>query len=339
MKIDAHRLRQAIAAPAPPVRLYLLHGSDEAAGQAAAHDIGRTFGADAERIDLDGATLRKEPGRLADEAASPSLFGTSRYIRVTGVGEESLEALTLLLAAGHGDAPVIALAPAVRTTAKIVRLAVESPDAIACAFYPPTMAETERLASGLAQRQGLTVEPGVARRLAEATGGDQALLAQEIAKLALYLDTTPERPRPLDHAALDALGADLGDTALPAIVAALIDGEPALLGSRLEQIASDGGSPVAWLRAVERRLLTLGEMRAAIDAGDSPAAVMKKHRVFFREEAATLAAVRRWSPAALARALHRLRTAERAAMGGSMAGAIIADAAALTVAREMAAGR
>lgn len=339
MKTDAARLRQTLAAPAPAIRLYLLHGADEAAAQAAAQQLGRAMGAEAERVDLDGAALRKDPARLVAEATSPSLFGTPRYIRIAAVGEESLEALTLLLQAAGTDAPVVALAPSVRTTAKVVKLATDSPHALACAFYPPTAAEAEKFAAALARDHGLAFEHGVARRMAEASGGDASLMAQEIIKLALFLDAAPERPHSLGHDALDALGADHSDASLPHLVAAVVDGEPAILGGFLEQLRAEGGSPVPWLRAIARRLLTLAEMQVAIDAGEPPAAVMKKHRVFFREEAATLAALRRWSPAALARGVHRLRAAERAVMGGSAAGDAIAETAAIAMARGIAARR
>ena len=39
-----------------------------------------------------------------------------------------------------------------------------------------------------------------------------AVMTRELEKLALYLDAAPERPRELDDAALDAVGADLGDS-------------------------------------------------------------------------------------------------------------------------------
>jgi DNA polymerase-3 subunit delta len=60
---------------------------------------------------------------------------------------------------------------------------------------------------------------------------------------------------------------------------------------------------------------------------------MKRHRIFFREEAATLAALRRWSPAMLAEALNRVRRAERAVMSPGNAGTVLADAAAVELAR------
>src|SRR3546814_11197284 len=67
------------------------------------------MGPDAERIDLDPSTLRDDSARLADEAASFSMFGDKRWIRVNGMGEESLPALTALLEAEAAGNPVLAV--------------------------------------------------------------------------------------------------------------------------------------------------------------------------------------------------------------------------------------
>ena len=77
-------------------------------------------------------------------------------------------------------------------------------------------------------------------------------------------------------------------------------------------------------------------MRAAIDHGEPEATVMKRHRVFFREEAATLRATRRWNPAMLAAAIDRVRSAERAMMAPANAGRVIADDGVLTLTRLLA---
>ncbi len=85
MKASAAQIRAAVDAPNPATRLYLLHGPDESGAAELAARLARALGPDAERVDLDMKALREQPGRLADEAASMSLFGGARYIRVTGV--------------------------------------------------------------------------------------------------------------------------------------------------------------------------------------------------------------------------------------------------------------
>ena len=333
MKVDAGKLRSALAAPSPDIRLYLLHGPDEAGAQAMVQRLAAAMGADAERIDLDAAALKNDPARLADEAASLSLFGGARFIRAAPVGEESVDAIAALLAAERAGNPVIAVAPTVRATARIVKLAIDSPHAMACALYEPTAAEAEKLATAIARDLGLQPAPGVARRIADASGNDRAVMARELEKLALFLDADPTRPRTLDDEAVEAIGADLAETAMAALVATAIDGEASALGVALRRAGDGGASPIPWLRALARRLITLAEMRAEIDGGDPPATVVKRHRIFFREEAATLAALRRWSPAMLAEALSRVRRAERGVTAPANAGTVLADAAALDIAR------
>lgn len=336
MKANAGQIRQALQAPRPAIRLYLLHGPDEAGAAALAALLARAMGPGAERVDLDGATLKGDSARLADEAAAMSLFGDARHIRVTGVGEESLPALTALLQAERAGNPVVAIAPGVKSTAKIVKLALDSPAALAFACYPPTGQDAERLAATLAGEQGLRLAPGVAPRLVEACGGDRAVLTREIEKLALFLDAAPDRPHELDHAALDAIGADLGEAETAGVVDALIDGRPEALGEELARLTQAGVSPIPWLRQIARRLIALSDMRIDMARGEPVDAVMKRHRVFFREEAATAHALRRWTPAMLASALDRVRAAERAVMAPGNAGGVLADEAMLGLARALA---
>lgn len=317
----------------PDVRLYLFHGADEAGAADLARQLAATM-PDAERVDLDGATLKKNPGLLADEAASPSLFGDARLIRAT-VGEESLEALQLLLDAQRTGSPVIALAPSVKASARIVKLALDSPRAVAVASYEPSPADLDKLVAAMLAAQGLRPAPGLARRLADAAAGDRAVIAREVDKLALYLDAAPERPHDAALADLDAIGAEWGEGEQAAAVDALIEGKPAELGAGLARLDEGGASPIPWLRALQRRLIALGEMRAAIDRGEPADAVMKRHRVFFRDEAKVTRDLRRWTPAMIATALSRVRDAELAVMRTGNAGAVAAEHAAVDLARRL----
>lgn len=325
MKANARDIRSALERPSPDIRLYLLHGPDGSAAADLANVLAKAMGADAERIDLDGATLRGDPARLADEAASMSLFGGARHIRVSPAGEECLDAFTALLEGDAGGNPVVALAPTVKSTAKIVKLAIDSRRAMAFAAYEPSAADLERLAATIARDHGLRPGGTTPARLAAGCGGDRAILAREIEKLALFLDAAPDRPRDLDDAALDAIGADLGEAEMTEVVDAVITGHTAALGAELAILAEAGTSPIPWLRLLARRLMTLAEMKADIDAGATQDIVFKRHRIFFREEQPTAQALRRWNAAMLAAALQRVRQAERAVMASGNAGGVLAE--------------
>lgn len=318
----------------PDVRLYLFHGADEAGAAALAQQLAGAM-PDAERVDLDATMLRKDPGRLADEAASMSLFGEARIIRAAPIGEESLAALMLLLDAARADAPVIAVAPTVKATARIVKLAIDHPRALSIACYPPSADQMERLVAAMLAEHGLRPAPGLAQRLADAGNADRAVIAREVEKLALFLDAASDRPRDAAMTDLDAIGADMGEAEQTEAVAALIDGSPGMLGIALARIDEGGGSAIPWLRALNRRLIALAEMRGAVGRGEAIETVMKRNRIHFREEASTEKALRRWSPAMLVQALEQLREAERAVMAPANAGAVVAEHAALGLARRV----
>lgn len=331
MKANANQVRIAIDAANPDVRLYLFHGPDDSGARELAARVGRALGPEAERIDLEPAQLRSNPGLLADEAAALSLFGGARHIRVAGAGEESLEALTLLLDAERSGNPVVVLAPTLKATAKVVKLALAHPRAMCLACFLPEGGEADRLATAIAREHGLRTTGGTAARLAAATGGDRAVMTRELEKLALYLDAAPERPRELDDAALDAVGANLGDSEMSRAIEAALDGNPDTLANELAGLAEAGVSPIPVLRQLTRRLIALAEMQADINAGADPKALIE--RVFFRERASTTRALRLWDSHRISDAVERVRQAERAIMAAHNPGNVIADAAMTVIAR------
>ena len=333
MKASANQLRQAIDSANPAIRLYLLYGPDESGARELALRLGRAMGPESERIDLEGVALKADVGRLAAEAASLSLFGGARHIRVTGVGEESLDALALLLSAERAGNPVVAIAPTLKASAKVVKLVTAAANAMSFACYPPEAADADRLAATIASEHGLRATGAIAGRLFAAAGGDRAVLTREIEKLALYLDAAPERPATLDDDAINAIGADLGDAELSRAIEAVIAGDTAMLGTELARLSEAGVSPIPLLRGLIRRLMLLAELQAEIAAGASIASIIEGPRVFFKEKANTGRALRQWNTVKLSGAIDHLRNAERAVMAASTAGAVLAEAACLDVAR------
>jgi DNA polymerase-3 subunit delta len=331
VKVKVDQIGRAIDRPSPDIRLYLLHGPDEAMAAELAQRLGRAMGEGAERVDLDAAALKARPGALADEAASMSLFGDRRWIRVTGMGEESLEAVAALLAAPTAGNPVVALAPSVKGTGKLLKLADGSPAAMACALYAPDARQAASNTVALARDLGVRLMSDVAAAIVESAGGDRAVIAREVEKLALYLDAAPDRPQEADAAALAAIGANLAEPGMFDAIEAVVEGRAIDLGDPMFE--TDAGTAVPVLRQLAKRLMALADMRAEIDGGASAAEVVKRHRVFWKQEAATMKALRRWSSAQFATAIDRARRAERAMMASGNAGAVIADAEILSLAR------
>jgi DNA polymerase-3 subunit delta len=328
-------LRRALDGADPAIRLYLLYGPDEAGSRALAARLGAAIGADAERIDLSAAQLKSDPARLADEAAAISLFGGRRWIRLEPATDDALPAIQALLEAPAAGNPVAAVAGALRKDSKLVKLAEASPYALSHASYLPEGREADAVVIDAAREQGLTLRPEVARRLAAATGGDRALIAREIEKYALYLDAAPDRPKPLEPDALDALGAATEEGDLSALANAVFSGDPAQADAELARLASEGTDGIQVIRALGRRALQLAQLRAAMAQGESIDRVMQTagKAIFWKEQPVIRGQLGRWTPDALATAVTRLAEAERQVKAPGYPGSALVEEDVLAIAR------
>lgn len=338
MKPAEARLVRALDAADPAIRLYLFHGPDEAGARALAARLQPALGAGAERVDLRGDELKSDPARLADAAAAISLFGGRSWIRVDPAGDECAGAVAALLEAPAAGNPVAIVAPGLRKDARLVKLAQGSPAAIVHACYPPEGRELDALAAEQARALGLDLRPDVAQRLAKACGGDRAILASEIEKLALYLDAAPERPRTASAEALDALGAAIDDGDLARLTGAVFGGHVGAADEALAQLEAEGIEGVPVLRALGRRALLLAQLRAQVAAGDGLDRVMETggKAIFFKERDAVRRSLGRWTPEALATAVARLAESERQVKAPGFPGQAIVREEVLAIARRAA---
>jgi DNA polymerase III subunit delta len=337
VKAARGQIERALKSPSE-WRFFLLHGPDDAGSRALAKLVAAAAGTDAERVELAGAELKVDPARLADEAASLSLFGGARYILVEPAGDESLAAVEALLEAPRAGNPVVLVAGALKPTSKLLKLALAEPKALAFASYAPEGQEAERLVQELARAEGLALRPDLARRLVSACGGNRAIIASELAKLALYVDAAPERPQQIDHDALDAIGAASEEGDLSRLVESVAGGRPDALGAELARLAGHGIDGIPLIRAVLRRMTLLARLRAEIERGSSIDAVMASQgkSLFWKEKPAIGQQLGRWRGELLAKSVGRLVEAERQAKASGGLGAAAVDEELFAIARQAA---
>ena len=298
------------------IRLLLLAGPDESASRELAQLAAKELADPADPMavtDIAADELKSDPGKLADEAASVSMFGGARLIRVSGAGESTQEAVRLLLAAPPvaGD-PVVMLAGDLAKSSGLRKLAEESPLALALISYPLEGRDLANWMQSHAKDLGLRLESGIAERLMASSDGDTGVLASELAKFALFLDSSPEAPKTLERAHVAALGADSADDDMNLLVSAIVSGN-ALAAERQYRLL-EGSSAIPALRAVARRLLQLAEARHAVDGGAQPLAAVKALRppVFWKEQDSMAAALRDWPLPRIRRALGAMLAGEQA---------------------------
>lgn len=335
MKASRTEIERALDNPPAHIRLFLLYGPDEGESLALAQRLERAMGSTAERIELDGATLKADPARLADEAAALSLFGDRRHIRVTVSGDEAMAAVEGLLQASTAGNPVVIVAGALKPGSALLKCALADPHVMACISYPLESDKAAPLAAALAREQGVRLEGDVAQALAAAAANDRGLIAREVEKLALYLDAAPDRPKSADRADLDAVGAGEGEADLSRLVDAVLGGHPDKAAAGIARLGEQGVSGIPAIRAVAKRVQLLARLASAVAEGKSPRAVVDAQgkAIFWKEKGSVERQLGRWSPERLARLSDRLLTAERGIKGFASAGDILADAEFITIAR------
>jgi len=305
-------LGQALDRPDPAIRFYLFHGPDESQSRALADRLLKGLAAD--KFVVPAQAAKADSALLASEAAAMALFGGRRAIWVEPAGEEIVEAVAALLEAPAAESPVIAIAGNLRKTGALLKLAEAHGSALAQISYEPSDKDAIAIVRDLARGEGLRIGPEVAARVAVAAGNDRGIIAQELAKIALYVGASPEKPAEADRDALDAIGtggegdsARLGDLALA--------GDLKALGLELDHCAGES-EPITVLRALQRRLLMLSPIQAAVDLGIRPhdAVTSAGKSVFWKEKDLVIDIVSRWDSKALARVLERSGELERRLM-------------------------
>jgi DNA polymerase-3 subunit delta len=337
VKANRAQLERALKAPAQ-TRFFLLYGPDDSGSRAFLAELARAVGPGSERVDLTGSELRSDPARLADESASNSLFGGARYIVVDPAGDESLAAVEALLQAPAAGNPVALVAGALKPASKLLKLALADPSALTFASYAPEGRDADRLVIELAQGHGLQVQPRVARRIADAAAGNRAVIAQELAKFALFLDCAPDRPRPLEDDVLDLVGAASEEGDLSRLVDSVAGGNPALLHSELLRLASEGIDGIVLVRAVLRRMMLLARLRSEVERGNSVSAVMAAQgkAIFWKEKDSVALQLSRWRSALIAKSMSRLLESERQVKAPGALGSIAVDEELFAICRQAA---
>ena len=311
MKASRSSIGRSVDQPDPKVRFYLFLGQDEAQSRALAARLLEALGA-AKTI-LPSGAIRASPGLLVDEAAALSLFGERRLVWIEPAGNDIAEGVEALLAAEAVESPVVAIAGSLTKASPLLKLVEASPNALAFTAYAPEGDAAARMVADVGRRVGLKVAPPVAARMAEACANDQAVIFQELEKLALYIDASPHAPKELDHDAIDAVGADNKEGDFLHLADLALLGAMAELAERVARLPAGGSEAIPAIRSLQRRVHMLAPARARIERGERLDAVLTSFgkSLFWKDKDNVSAMLRRWSAEDLATIAERAGTLER----------------------------
>jgi DNA polymerase-3 subunit delta len=307
--VKAHEADSFLARPPEAIRLFLVYGSDQGAVTERARHLeqlalGRGGSDSVTRINSD--ELSSNPGRVADEVHSASLFGGEPVVtlRVTDGRLNVIGSVQSVIDRPPDAAWLIVEAGDLAATSPLRKAFERSKEAVAAPAYP---LEGRGLASFVrfaAEEAGITVDPPALDLLLESLGGDRLAGRGELEKLFLYVDGTK-------HVTLEDVQAIVGDTTdarTDAIIDAALLGDSETLETELERMRAEGGSSGSLGTLALRHLIALQTLRAAIDAGASVSNAVQGARppVFYRRRSAVEGALQRWTSDALRDARRRI---------------------------------
>ncbi len=243
-----------------------------------------------------------------------------------------MQALLEAPAAGN---PVAAIGGALRKDSKLAKLVAVSEAALSHQSWVPEGRNAAALAVEVGRELGLQMRNDVANRVAGACNADRALITRELEKMALYLDAAPDRPKPLENDALDALGAAMEEGDLSRLSNAVFSGQPGEADAELARLANEGIEDIPVLRALARRALQLAQLRAQMAEGESIDRVMETagKAIFWKEKPVIQGQLQRWTPDGLATAITRLAEAERQVKAPGYVGGALVEEEVLAISR------
>ncbi len=312
MKLDARSIAGFLKKPNPAARAILVYGADaglvrervETLMRTVVEDLGDPF-----RVaDLAGDTIADDPARLADEAAAMAMTGGRRVVRVRDAGNDTAVAFQNFLEHPMGDALIVAEAGELDGRSALRKLFEKAENAAALPCYRDELRDLPAIIRETLARSQVKIDDDALGWLAARLGADRALTRGEIDKLALYVGSG--RTATLEDA--QALVGDSADIGLDDLARACAGGDVAGLERARAKLDGEGIVAIAQLRAVQRHFTRLHVCAGLMAAGADEKSAMMRLRppVFWKEENAFRAQLKRWPMPRLGAALTQLLDAE-----------------------------
>lgn len=312
MKLSGQRIEKFLRAPDPSVTAVLVYGPDHGLVRERADQLVQTVAGaltDPFRVaELTADSLKDDRARLADAAASLSLSGGRRVVRVRDGKDTMADAVRNLLNVGGGGGFVVVEAGELgpRSPLRVVFEAGEAAAALPC-----YLDEGEALHSFLGKelaRGGFTIADEALDMLAANLGADRGLTRRELEKLALYKG----EPGVIRVDDVLAVVGRAGGVSLDDVAYAACGGDVAALDRAMVMAAGEGIGAIPLLRVMARHLQRLLQAQASVARGSAPAQAMAmlKPAVFFRLQPAFKRQLDVWTGPRLAAALVEVAEAE-----------------------------
>jgi DNA polymerase-3 subunit delta len=249
------------------IRFCLIHGLDEGLAHERVKAVIRTrIGDDSDPmrlVRLDGDTIARDPGALADEAYAISMFGGDRVIWIDAQGRDLIPALEPLFARPPSDCTIVIKAGQLKKGTGL-RAAFESSAArasIEC--YPDDSSTLESLIDAEARAAELVITADARASLIHMVGADRRTTRGEIAKLMLYARGQSQ----ITAEDVEAIVADAAPSKLDDVIDQALLGDLRAVEAAASRFFHEGGDADYLMIRLVARLTLLHRLRLEMDEG------------------------------------------------------------------------
>lgn len=300
----ASQLTSFLKSPDPRVRAALLYGPDAAQvadhATALAQRLLSGCEPDGEMVRISDRDLSDEPGRLATEARTMSMFSASKVIRVSAGKHFPIADLETLLGT-ELDSWIVVEAGNLRKTAKLRKIFEASDQAAALPCYELSARDMRAFIDAELEGLGVSIAADARQHLVSLFAGNQARARTQLAKLALF---TGEGGR-AELGDVDAVIGDVAQAAFDDLSTAVCGGRAKEALRQLDRLVAGGQGAQGAIAALERHFHKLHRVCSAVEGGDSMRSALAVFRppLHFRQRDALEAQTRNWSRARTAKAI------------------------------------
>ena len=298
---------------APTHAIVLVYGPDRGLVSERASHIANQSGVALDdpfsAIRLDASEIESDPPRLADEAATISMFGGKRLIWVKGTaGPKYLSAVASLCENPPQNALVLIEAGELKKESAFRKAAEKSPSAVTLPCYADEGRGVETLIDEMLTQNKLSINLDARQWLKARLGGDRLASRSELEKLALY--TSGQSKITLDD--VQQSGGDVSSLSIDAVIEAVMTGNAAAADTAFSKVITGKQPSALVLSALIRQLQTLIAMRESVERdGKSISTLVATVRppLFGPRKDFLERALNNWPLESIGRALARLQTA------------------------------
>jgi DNA polymerase III subunit delta len=297
MIVKAHEAERFVAKPPDKMIAVLVFGPDQGLVRERAEMLAKTIVPDlndAFRVsELDDAALSGDPARLADEAASISMLGGRRVVRVRSAGNGLAKVFEQFLDDPKGDALIVVEGGDLAKAASLRKIFEEADNAAAIACYPDGARDLPDVIRNALKAEGLSIGAEALDDAVSRLGADRGVTRRELEKLALYA----HGQKSVSLADVRAVMGDESEIRAEEVCDAAGEGDVKRLDHALNRLWADDTSPIMVVRTAMSHFQRLLAAKAAGQRNESLDTAMRKMwpPIHFSRTASFKAQANRWS--------------------------------------------